>query len=52
MLRIILVVGAAVVYGAWKGFEGMTYARNAWGNFLFKGKVPFSKNDRDKNNND
>lgn len=45
MFRIILVVAAGVIFGAWKGFETMTNARNAWGDWLFKGKKPSDKDE-------
>lgn len=48
MLRIIGLAAVGVIYVTWQGFKGMTFARNAWGNWLFKGKQPFGN---DKKNN-
>lgn len=40
MIRLIGLLAVGVIYGAWKLFEAQTNARNAFGDFLFKGKKP------------
>lgn len=47
MLRIAGLIVIGVVYGAWKLFEANTYARNAWGDWLFKGKKPWPYTEED-----
>ena len=47
MFRVIGFAVVAVVYGAWKLFEAQTNARNAWGDWLFKGKKPWPYTEED-----
>lgn len=46
-MGLVLKIAVVGVFVVWKLFEAQTHARNAWGDFLFKGKKPWPYTDTD-----